>query len=197
MLTIVTIVFFYGCHGKQEGSLKVSYSISQQELSKLQSGDVIMRMGYGAMSMSIVTLLNDTVKLSHCGVVLREGSDLLVIHTISPSLSNADGMQRCTMEEFILDSRDSSIIVVRFKQGGGQLIAQKAAYYLAKQVPFDAYFDLVDSSTFFCSELPIRILKDELGVDILEEKEPTIENCRFSIFLNPQYFDVLINHQVR
>jgi hypothetical protein len=142
-------------------------------------------------------MLNDTIKLSHCGIVARDSSGLSVIHTISPSISNADGMQQCSMEEFIADGRENSIAAVRFKNGSGQNITDKATYYLSKQVPFDIRFDLTDSSAFFCSELPIQILKDEFGFDVLHGKEPIMKNCKFSIFFNLQHFEPIIYHLSR
>ena len=196
---LVSLAFLlaYGCTNGEQKSLPVEYTLSVQELSSLQSGDIIFRMGYGGLSLTIVSILSDTAKLSHCGIVVRDSSGLSVIHTISPSISNADGMQQCTIEEFIADSRENSIAAVRYKGGDGQTIVAKASYYLAKQIPFDMHFDLIDSSHFFCSELPIRILKDEFNFDVLQGKEPIMSNCKFSVFFNPQYFEPIIYHLSR
>ena len=173
------------------------YGLSAEELSSLQSGDIIFRMGYGGLSLSIVSILSDTIKVSHCGIVAKDSTGIAVIHTISPSISEADGMQQCTIEEFIADSRRNSIAAVRFKHGKGQKIVEKAVYYLNKQVPFDMAFNLVDSSKFFCSELPIRILKDEFNFDLLQGKEPVMSSCKFSVFFNPQHFETIIYHLSR
>ena len=185
-----------GCHTKYEGP-NTGYNLSAEELSTLQSGDLIFRMGYGALSLSIVSMLNDTIKVSHCAIVLKDSLGLSAIHTISSSLSDTDGMQKCSIEEFIADSRKNSIAAVRFKNGNGQKIADKAIYYLNKQVPFDIAFNLADSSAFFCSELPIRILKDEFAFDVLQGKEPVMSNCRFSAFFHPQYFETIVYHLSR
>lgn len=196
MLFLVLLVACKSYSDKQTRSA-VNDSLSIDELGSLQSGDIIFRMGYGALSLSIVSVLNDTIKVSHCGIIARDSIGVAVIHTISPSISDADGMQQCTIEEFMADSRVSSIVVVRFKHGDGQKIVDKATYYLNKQVPFDILFDLVDSSKFFCTELPIRILKDELNFDLLQGKEPIMSNCKFSLFCNPQYFETIIYHLSR
>jgi hypothetical protein len=186
-----------GCsNGKQEQP-SPAYTLSEEELSHLQSGDIIFRMGYGAMSLSIVSILNDSIKVSHCGIVVRGSAGLKIVHTISQSLSDADGMQECTVEEFIADSRENSIAAVRFKHADKQQIADKAIYYLDKKIPFDSYFDLIDSSAFFCSELPMRILKDEFNFDLLQGGESLMQNCKFSTFFDPQYFQVIINHHLR
>lgn len=184
------------CRGKQEQAAS-SYTLSEEELDSLQSGDIIFRMGYGGLSLSIVSILNDTISVSHCAVVVRDSLGLSVIHTISPDISDTDGMQRCTIDEFIADSRPSSIAAVRFKHGEGQKIAAKAAYYLGKRLPFDMSFDLADSSRLFCSELPMRILQDEFGFDVLQGKEPIMESCKFSAFFDPLHFETVIYHLSR
>ena len=173
------------------------YNLSLEELDSLQSGDIIFRMGYGGLSLSIVGVLSDTIKVSHCAIVVRDGAGLSVIHTISPSISDADGMQQCSIEEFIADSRKNSIAAVRFKHDDGQKIVAKASYYLHKKVPFDMNFDLADSSKFFCSELPMRILKDEFDFDLLQGEEPLMKNCRFSAFFNPEHFETVVYHLSR
>ncbi len=197
---ILIVVFLSGCksHSDKQKNFATRYNLSVEEFNSLQSGDVIFRMGYGGLSLSIVSMLNDTVKVSHCGIVTRDSiGGIAIIHTISPSISNADGMQQCTIEEFVTDSRVNSIAAVRFKHGEGQKIVDKATYYLNKQVPFDIAFDLVDSSMFFCSELPIRILKDEFDFDLLQGKEPIMSSCKFSAFFNPQHFETIIYHLSR
>ena len=198
---MLSLVLFTACSShstSMHGSLAISDSLTANELNSLRSGDIIFRMGYGALSLSIAGMLNDTIALSHCGIIAKDSSGIAVIHTISPSISSADGMQQCSIEEFTADSRENSIAVVRFKHGEGQKIANKAAYYLSRRVPFDTSFDLADSSAFFCSELPIRILKDEFGFELLPEEE-VIGNSsyRFSLFFNPQHFQTIVYHLSR
>ncbi len=104
-LLLALLVACQSSTGEQKSS-SAAYGLSAEELSSLRSGDIIFRMGYGALSLSIVSVLSDTIKVSHCGIVARDSLGIAVIHTISPSISDADGMQQCTIEEFIADSRN-------------------------------------------------------------------------------------------
>ena len=75
------------------------------------------------------------------------------------------------------------------------LIARKALQYLDRQVPFDHAFDLADTSSFYCTELLWRILKDEYGVDFYPEGNAPGAVRGFASFLVPDRFDLVLDHQ--
>ena len=190
LILVAILLYDYGEERKRQRS---TYALSLEEQSLIRTGDIILRAGYGFVSEAIVMTLGDTCGASHCGIIIRNGDELLVIHTLSPEVSESGGMQQCSLNQFVRDSKQGSVAVVRYKNGDGERIAAKATYYLGKQVPFDRSFDLRDSSTFFCSEVPYRILYDEFGFDLLQGAEPVIGNCKFSLFLDTASFSRVIN----
>lgn len=152
----------------------------------LQAGDIILRKSYGLVSDIIVKQLNDSTNISHCGIITTDSiGNFYVIHTSAKMVSKADGMQICSLTDFMADSRIETVKVYRFRSGDGKLIAQNARYYLDKEIPFDNEFNMQDSSKFYCLELPIHILKMAFDKDISKNSYKP----NFSIFQNPESFD--------
>jgi hypothetical protein len=152
----------------------------------LRSGDIILRKSYGLISEIVVMQLNDTLNISHCGVIIKDSSDnVQVIHSLSKKVSDSDGVQICTLSEFLNASKIETVRIVRFRDDTLNYIPQKAQYYLEQKIPFDEKFNMSDTTTFFCSEFPIHILKTGFDVDIsFGSRKPT-----FSVFLNNRFFD--------
>lgn len=117
----------------------------------------------------------------------RRSPDFDIIHSLSPFVSTSDGMQICSLEEFVADANPESIIAVRVMNSMRGRITAAARYYLARRVPFDELYDVTDTTAFFCSELPLHILRSRLGLKLAPEaSEERIP--RFSIFLDTVYF---------
>ena len=151
-------------------------------------GDIVLRMGRGFVSHTICTILSDTVQFSHCGIVVRQNDSLYVVHSVSEELSEHDGVQATSLHHFVYESVPGSLAFVRYKtelDSLGDLMRQKALYYLANPKPFDYDFDLNDSTAFFCSELPLHILKHHLNVDLCV---PLGNYPKFSLFLDTIHF---------
>lgn len=176
-----------------------TYSLRDEELEIIQEGDIILRWGFGLVSDIIVKTLKEELSISHCAIVVNDSTEgFKVIHTISQSLSDFDGIQIQNLNTFVKNSNKNSILVVRFKDADeltGKLIAQKAIYYLKQKIPFDHNFDLDNKDEFFCTELIWRIILDVFDIDIFENKKnSTKDYLKFSNFYDSDYFDVIINH---
>lgn len=167
---------------------KEAYCLTAKEKSLLRSGDIILRKGEGWLSEIVVRHLADTLDISHCGIVIKKDSNLLVIHSLSKEVSDTDGVQCCPLDRFTAESRKGSVIVVRYRNDPHNYMASEALYYLQACKPFDRHFNLGDTSAFFCSELPLHILKYTLHVDT----DITSVTPKFSYFLIPRYFDIIL-----
>lgn len=166
------------------------YRLSDGDKALLLSGDIIMRRGEGFLSDIIVKLLNDSTGLSHCGIIERKGSDINVIHCLSDEVSDVDGVQSCTLDQFVSESVRGTIAVVRCKKDTAGCIVAGARYYLNTNKKFDHEFDACDTTKFFCSELPLRILADRMGINIIDENK----NINFSMFFDTRYFEIILKH---
>ncbi len=185
-ILLLSCFFFLpeGCHSRAKIENSETYVTDY-----LRSGDIILRKSYGLISNIIAAKLNDTIDVSHCGIIYVDANhSVCVIHSLSKAVSEKDGMQCCTLKKFMDDSRMETVQVIRFKKDSAQIIGNWAKYYLSKHIPFDNSYDLKDSSAFFCTELPIHIIKNQFKINLASESGLP----KFSIFLNSTYFDKVI-----
>ncbi len=203
-LLIWLFLFIYEYRSKQE-QLFSGYSLTKSEIDSLHDGDIILRHGYGLVSDGIVETLNSDINISHCAILTKDTNNRwMIIHSVSQSLSDFDGVQSQDLNSFIKDSKVNSVIVVRYRFKPGEdssLIGKKAKYYLNKRVPFDMDFDLKDSTKIYCAELLWRIFKDYYNYDCFDTDNPGLHdknyNLTFYPFLDPKHFRIIINHHTR
>lgn len=193
-------LFAYDHKSKQE-QLFSGYTLTPDEDSLIHDGDIILRYGYGIISDIIVEQLDEPYALSHCGIVCKNDS-FIVIHSVSSSLYPIDGVQYQSMKDFVKDSKKNSLVVVRFKspdkQKNASCISKRAYYYLNKKVPFDHKFDIADTTKLYCSEFVYLILKDEFGVDVFKGKiKNKLDHFRYAAFIDTSRFKIILNHQLR
>jgi hypothetical protein len=195
-------LFWYEYRAKQEHSFS-GYTLTQAELQQLQNGDILLRHGYGLASDIIVKTLNEKYDISHCAILCKDNNKFNVIHSVSQSLSDFDGVQTQLLSKFINDSKMNSLIVVRYKNPlhrNNDLIAERAKYYLAKKIPFDNDFDIEDSTHIYCNELIWRIIKDSYHRDIFKNQLRDADrknHYKFNALWDTTLFTIVINHQLR
>lgn len=184
-LCFVLGVFLWGCMDCSTEECQVSY-FDKEKLSEIRGGEIILRLGEGFVSQTIMLMLADSVELSHCGIVVCRNDSFLVVHSLPKELSDYDGIQTCALDEFVSESVSGSVAIVRPKELNNEIMEAKAWYYLSHPKPFDWDFDINDSTAFFCSELPLHILKYQFGMDLC----PTSGSYpKFSIFLDTARFE--------
>ncbi len=203
-LLIWLFLFIYEYRSKQE-QLFSNYTLTKSEIDSLNDGDIILRHGYGLVSDGIVETLNSDINISHCAILTKDtNNQFIVIHSVSQSLSEYDGVQTQDLKTFIKDSKENSVIVVRYRFKPGEdtsIIGKKAKYYLSKRVPFDMDFDLKDSSKIYCAELLWKIFKENYNYDCFDTEHPDLHDKNYHLtfhpFLDPKHFRVIINHHNR
>lgn len=175
-------------------------NLSKAEIADLRSGDIVMRRGFGVVSASIANSLNEEFLVSHCGIVDVDSlGNVRVIHSVSSSLSDFDGLQDCTIKEFCLESKKNSLLVVRFRDTNNvplATLASTAQTYLDNKIPFDGLFDISDSTEMYCSEMVWSALKQTYGFDIYPDKSKT-EVVKFAPFFDTVHFYRILNHHTR
>ena len=194
LLGVFSFVYFYE-KKSQKTERTNTYSLTQAEENFLQEGDIILRHGFGLISDAIAKYAKDAYSISHCGMVVKDSADnWAVIHTVSNSLAEIDGMQKDDLRKFVRESQPNSIIVTRYRfqnEEQRQKVVAQAYYYLHKQVPFDNEFDSADSSKFFCTELIWNVFYHAIGVD-LYEPSPQYDGMNFAAFLDEENFEKIL-----
>ncbi|TVQ88521.1 MAG: hypothetical protein EA393_08645 [Bacteroidetes bacterium] len=180
------------------------YKLSDQEKALLKPGDIIMRRGYGFVSNTIVNTLREDLPVSHAGIIIKDSKERLrVIHSVSQTISDFDGVQEVDIDTFIRDSQPNTIVVVRYLDSidnfrDMEKISHRTLHYLEQKIPFDYSFNLEDSTRFFCTEFIGRVYSDIFGRGLFDKLFPAglsgLDKLKFGVFLQPELFEVIINH---
>ena len=201
LLSIALVAAYLAIGSYNNSSVKYHTDyLSSDEVAMLRDGDIIIRKGFGFVSNKITELLDEPYNVSHGGIVCNTTAldGPTVIHSVSSTLSDIDGVQSCNIKRFAAESRENSIIVVRFKDTAShpsRLIASEAQRYLDAQMPFDNSFDLNDSSEIYCTELVWKILLDNFGHDLYPNKA-AITALGFAPLVDTAHFDIVISHNI-
>jgi uncharacterized protein YycO len=175
------------------------YKLNANEKSKLQSGDIILRRGYGLVSTMILKMMNEDYDVTHLGMVVRQNDTLKIAHALSSSVSNQDGLRLQAIDSFVHNSHDRTILVTRLKNIDSvkqEKIVNQIGYYYKKQLPFDHSFNYKDSTEHYCSELIWRIYEHNLKILKVSDTLTDVQKYNtLKTFYDPNYFDIIINHQ--
>jgi len=194
----ISILYFY--QQKYNAEERTStYHLTKEEKELIQEGDIILRHGFGLISDAIVKYAQDMYPVSHCGIIVKDSlGDFFVIHTVSNTLVDIDGMQQDGFDKFVKESHKNSLIIVRYHYENdteATAIANCAKHYLSQQIPFDNKFDSNDSTAFFCTELIRNVFIKALNVDLYTLSPAAKIDCMsFSPFFQPAYFSFILNH---
>lgn len=199
-ISLRLFLYVYEYHSIKEQSF-YNYTLSPEEYKLIEEGDIILRHGYGLVSDIIVEQLHEKYDISHCAIICKTDTGFAIVHSVSSSISNIDGVQAQDLKSFVNESQLNSVIILRYKpkiEKPNSCISNRAVQYLTQQVPFDESFDINDSSEFYCTELLWKVFLNEFGDDIfLNKNKERNDHIKFELFLDEERFQVIINHHLR
>jgi hypothetical protein len=201
LIILLLLVGAYCLQPNNEPNMKgVSYSLTGEEKRLLHTGDIMMRRGDGLVSDGIAKILQEPFDVTHCGVVLEENGKLWIIHAMQDKERGVDGVFAQGLEQFVAESRPSSVIVVRYKTSEAQIpkLVDRMHHYLKQDIPFDLGFDASDPSSFYCSELLQHLYMDTYETDIfpITLSLPTADLLKYTYLFDTTAFLPIINHQL-
>jgi len=174
------------------------YVLSKEEKEQLQTGDIILRRGYGFVSTMILRMMQEEMPVTHLGIVIRDNDSLKVAHSLSSTVSNQDGLRLQQIDSFTHNSHDNSLLITRLKNiqpSDLEKIEKQVAYYHKKQVPFDHSFDYKDTTAHYCSEFIWRVYEHNLQLlKVADSISKDEKYTTLKIFYDPNYFDIIIKH---
>lgn len=168
--------------------------LPQTVIDGLEGGEVILRKGQGYLSNLIVDLLGEDLNYSHAGILIKDSTQIYIIHSLSDDVSNIDGVQKCMLDEFLFDIADSSLCIVKpnVDSLGLLSIQLKAKEYLKAGIPFDHHFNMDTKNELHCSELVHDVLFSALKKELLPiTKRADIDIIKFSNFFNSNNFETI------
>lgn len=148
-------------------------SQSMQQYSALvdstcfEEGDILLRQGNSFVSTLIVRAFPEAKGMSHCGILVRDKDSWSIIHSISGSISDSDGIRIDELNSFIGKAHLSNIRHVKPTFAiDSAVLGNKARYYLNQRSAFDHDFDLKTRNRLYCSELIRAVYLDAGAGDV-------------------------------
>ena len=159
-------------------------------LLQLKDGDVILRKGNSVFSELIARNFPAAEGMSHCGFIFKIDDQYQVIHTISKSLSDIDGIRINTLEEFVREAKQNRICIIRYhKKLNPVSMKERCLTLLRQKIPFDNDFDLNDSSQLYCSELLRNVYMEQGEPDFFQMRNIAgVSVIDFATFFNSDLF---------
>jgi len=164
-------------------------------IAKGKSGDIILKNGYGQISRTITKVLNEKIKISHCGILIvnEESNERYIIHSVAKQISDRDGIQTIDLERFIKDVKPGDLHMLRYKTDTTEKIKDEAICLLEKEIPFDHKYDLKNDNELYCSELIYKIFLNTYFEEVFERKPFGYgEILLFNPILTNKNFDIII-----
>ncbi|MCB9224056.1 MAG: hypothetical protein H6582_07780 [Crocinitomicaceae bacterium] len=175
-----------------EKYVHVPPSLPEDVYNKLQPGDCILRKGNGPLSYHLMNTTKEDY--SHGGIIVKDGNDWKVIHTLggSASTDEVDGIQLCDLDEFVAHAADSMLYICRpiFADSAGSKVADRAWFYLDQEIPFDHSFSMFSTDKWYCTELLYYVFKDVNGKNVFDiKKKHKSYMLMFSTFFHREKFE--------
>ncbi|MES2704005.1 MAG: YiiX/YebB-like N1pC/P60 family cysteine hydrolase [Bacteroidota bacterium] len=120
----------------------------------LHTGDIVLRMGFGADSYLLARLNHRDKRFSHCGIVVVEEGKPWVYHSIGGEDNPDERLRRDPAASFFSPAHNSSIAIVRYHLRAGETkeLTRIAHSRYAARPRFDMQFDLSTDDKLYCSE---------------------------------------------
>ena len=195
-------LFFYFDALEEKRLVQKNYAtarLSNNQLSQIQEGDIILRRGFGYFSDMIAGRLNQKpFDVTHSGIIVKENGQWFVIHSLSSDVSETNGIQKQAFDEFLRHSQPNKILITRLKNSSPTInneIAQLAKYHLNKNIPFDLIGNYEDSTSMYCTEFILHVLEKDLkAIDIPKDnagREKFLKTMKG--MYDTSYFKIIVN----
>jgi hypothetical protein len=128
---------------------------SEVDLNGLESGDIILKRGFGKVSKMITQYLDEKIPISHCGIIICEIDSIYVVHSVAKGYAPKDGVQTILLIDFLKDCQADYFYVVRKKSApeSRKRFALKALEFSQQQIPFDHEANNQSKDEMSCTEL--------------------------------------------
>ena len=159
--------------------------------SLAQEGDIILKCGHGQISRLITKALKEEIRISHSAILVKNESEFTLLHSVSGSLAENDGVQKISLKKFLKDVKKGTFFILRpeIDSTKTQLVINRAKSKLNEDIPFDHEFNNVDSTEFYCSEFIQFIFEEGARISCFEMKSISEKDIYMfnSIFSNPNF----------
>lgn len=136
----------------------------------LREGDLVVRTTDSLLSLLSLSLSESDRRFSHVGILVKSGGEeWLVIHA-RPGEDNQPGVIGEPLETFLAPALRRGYYRLRISDGEALSLSRRAVEWQSQGIPFDHQFDLSNDHALYCTELIWKLVREDLGVDMVPEK---------------------------
>ena len=138
------------------------------EVNRVQSGDIVFRLGHGFISESMRKFSLKDARYSHTGIISMENGKPVVYHLLGGE-SSAAVIQKEPLEKFCSRNEAASFAVYRtsLNQAQKKSIDSLNQFYFHAKLEYDSQFDLTTDSAMYCTEYVYKVLSKATASKIL------------------------------
>lgn len=135
------------------------------DLKGVESGDIILKRGFGKVSKMITKCLGEKIPISHCGIIICDKDSTYVVHSVAKGYAAKDGVQTILFKDFLMDCQGDYLYIVRKKSDikSRKRFLLKAIEFSKQQIPFDHNANNEDKVEMSCTELIYWCQKESFG----------------------------------
>ena len=136
-----------------------SKSIRKEKIvGKVQSGDIVFRLGHGFISESMRKFSLKDPRYSHAGIVSIEEGRAIIYHLIGGE-SSVSVIRKESLENFCSPEEAASFAVYRAALTNAQinLVDSLNRHYYKAKLPYDSRFDFSTDSALYCTEYVYKV----------------------------------------
>jgi uncharacterized protein YycO len=144
---------------------------------QLSEGDLAFRRGSSTKSQAVLYADREG-QYSHIGIIVKEGSDFMVVHVTPGERNPGETMDKIKMEslaDFFARDKAQKGAILSFVDslGCSKKAAQYAKEFFEREILFDHDYSLDDSIKMYCSEMVWRAYL-KAGRDITEQRRSEV-----------------------
>lgn len=134
---------------------------------KIQSGDIVFRLGHGFISESMKKFSLSDPRFSHAGVISIEKGRAVVYHLLGGESSGV--IQKEPLENFCSPGEALSFGIYRplLNDAQKKSVDSLNQFYYSARLRYDGQFDLITDSAMYCTEYVAKVLWQASGKNIL------------------------------
>jgi hypothetical protein len=146
-----------------------SLNISKLDTGRLQSGDIVVRLGNDITSNMLAQMNTRDKRFSHIGFCFKENNQWIVYHSLGAESGDNQYLRRDALVQFFNAENNLSIGIAFTKFDTSQRVAiyKKVKQWYDAKIPFDMAFELETDDKLYCSEMVAKAINYSLDSTIV------------------------------
>lgn len=165
IFSILFVALISSCNQNKKKEENLNLNPKTCDFTGIQTGDIILKRGFGKVSNLITHYLNEKIPISHCGIIICSSDSTFIVHSVAKGYARKDGVQTILFNDFLKDCQSNYFYIVRQKatEAERQKFASKAFEYAQQDIAFDENANNENKDQMSCTELIYWCQKDTYG----------------------------------